>query len=91
MLLLIQLSFCLPKFFSNYAFIASFCTISFFFVLLKSNCSYIVVSKSLLQYTEGGPIIGFQVENEYGVFGGNDQNYLLKVKQVKVKNVYIVW
>lgn len=35
-----------------------------------------------LQFTYGGPIIAVQVENEYGSFEVDDQNYLLFLKQL---------
>lgn len=38
-----------------------------------------------LQYTEGGPVIAMQVENEYGSFG-NDHVYIRYVRQVFLDN-----
>jgi beta-galactosidase len=38
-----------------------------------------------LQYTEGGPVIAMQIENEYGSYG-NDKQYLNHVKQLFIDN-----
>lgn len=40
-----------------------------------------------LQFTKGGPIIMFQVENEYAIGGSTpDQAYLLHLRQLMLDN-----
>ncbi|KAJ8965800.1 hypothetical protein NQ314_003898 [Rhamnusium bicolor] len=39
-----------------------------------------------LQFQYGGPIIGLQIENEYGGTGVNDQNYLQALRQIYLDN-----
>lgn len=40
-----------------------------------------------LQFTQGGPIIMFQVENEYAIGGSNrDEAYLLHLRQLMLDN-----
>lgn len=40
-----------------------------------------------LQFTQGGPIIMFQVENEYAIVGSiPDQTYLLHLRQLMLDN-----
>ncbi|XP_018575329.1 beta-galactosidase-1-like protein 2 [Anoplophora glabripennis] len=41
---------------------------------------------TLLQFQKGGPIIGFQIENEYGNTGNDDTDYLLQLKQMYLDN-----
>lgn len=41
---------------------------------------------TVLQFQKGGPIIGFQVENEYGNTGNDDRDYLLQLKQMYLDN-----
>ena len=57
-------------------------------VILESHC---VVWFCLLvfQYSLGGPIIAFQVENEYGFYGEHDRSkeymaYLKTVRKIKI-------
>lgn len=38
-----------------------------------------------LQFTQGGPVLMMQVENEYGSFG-NDKEYLRKIKELMIKH-----
>uniref|UniRef100_A0A6P7GB14 Beta-galactosidase n=1 Tax=Diabrotica virgifera virgifera TaxID=50390 RepID=A0A6P7GB14_DIAVI len=38
------------------------------------------------QFTKGGPIIMFQVENEYSISGRHDLQYLLTLKDLMIKN-----
>lgn len=41
---------------------------------------------ALFQFQRGGPIIGFQVENEYGSVGNHDEEYLLFLKKLYLQN-----
>lgn len=44
---------------------------------------------ALLQFQKGGPIIGFQIENEYSNTFHNDPDYLLYLKQIFLDNKII--
>ena len=42
------------------------------------------------QYSQGGPVIAFQVENEYGSFGKHELSaeYMARLKKVRSQNYF---
>lgn len=42
----------------------------------------------MLQFSKGGPVIAFQIENEYGSYG-SDLKYLKHLKRVDIYSLYL--
>ena len=75
----------LPSWLMNKEALRLRCVNKAFLNTLEPFLNEILPRLEKLQYTENGPIIALQVENEYGSFG-NDHEYIRHVRQIFLDN-----